>query len=75
MLNGNETKPGLLTTEFWAAIVLPWLVTLADNADVISVTPERWRWVLPVVATFVSGLYAMGRGRAKQGVPYDPRVK
>lgn len=74
-----ETKPGISTTEFYAmlvAVALPWLATLGDNTDVISVTPERWRWILPVIASvataLATGLYAVGRGKAKQGVPYNP---
>lgn len=74
MLSGNETKPGLLTTEFWVAVVLPWLVTAADNAEVINVVPERWRFVLPAVSMLASGLYALSRGRAKAGIPYNPNT-
>lgn len=72
MLKSNETKPGLLTTEFWAAVVLPWLVTLGDNQGIINVVPERYRFLLPVISMIVSGFYAVGRGKAKQGVPYQP---
>lgn len=74
-----ETKPGTRTTEFYMTlltIVLPWLVTIADNADVVNVVPERYRYLLPVVAAVAtalsSGLYAVGRGKAKQGIAYDP---
>jgi hypothetical protein len=74
-----ETKPGIQTTEFWAmvvTVVLPWLATIADNTDVVSIVPEKYRWVLPVIASFATalsaGLYAVGRGKAKQGIPYQP---
>jgi hypothetical protein len=74
-----ETKPGPTTTEFYAmvvAVLLPWLVTLADNTDVVNVTPEKYRWILPLVSSFATalatGLYAVGRGKAKQGIPYNP---
>lgn len=78
-----ETKPGILTTEFWltlfVGVVLPWLVTIADNADVVNVVPEKWRWVLPVISAFASaltvGLYSVGRGKAKQGVAYNPNAR
>jgi hypothetical protein len=68
----RETKPGWRTTELYAAVVLPWLVTLLQNVDVVSVTPERWRWILPLAATLASGFYANGRGNAKSGVPFVP---
>jgi hypothetical protein len=73
-----ETKPGTQTTEFYAmivAILLPWLATIGDNAGIITYVPERYRWVLPVVASAATaisaGLYAIGRGQAKQGIPYE----
>ena len=72
--SSGETKPGLYTSEFWAAVVLPWIVTSLNSADVINVVPDRWRWVLPIVAMFVNGLYAMSRGRAKQGIAPVERV-
>jgi hypothetical protein len=74
-----ETKPGTKTTEFWsmiAVVVLPWLATLGDNTDVVNLVPERYRYLLPVVAglsnALVVGLYGVGRGKAKSGVPYNP---
>lgn len=76
-----ETKPGHLTTEFWAmvvTVVLPWLTTIADNTNVVSVVPDKYRWVLPLVAAFATalstGLYAVGRGKAKSGIAYDPNA-
>jgi hypothetical protein len=73
-----ETKPGTRTSEFYAMLVgsiLPWLVTIANNTDVVNVVPERYRYLLPIVAAMANailiGLYAVGRGKAKSGVPYQ----
>lgn len=71
LTKGNESKPGIFTTEFYAAVVLPWLVTLGDNTDVINVVPEKYRFVLPAISMLASGFYALSRGRAKSGVAYD----
>lgn len=75
----QETKPGTRTTEFYAmlvTIILPWLATLGDNTGIISIVPERYRYLLPLVASLATalstGLYAVGRGKAKQGIPYTP---
>lgn len=74
-----ETKPGTKTTEFWltvVTVVLPWLATGGDNADVVNLVPEKYRYLLPIVASLATvlstGLYALGRGKAKQGIPYTP---
>lgn len=62
-------KPGWRTTEFALAGVLPWIVVVLDNAQVVSLTPASWRWVLPVIAAVANGLYANGRGHAKSQAP------
>ena len=73
-----ETKPGVKTSEFYVlvvAILLPWLATIGDNTGIVSYVPDKYRWVLPVVASAATaisaGLYAIGRGQAKQGIPYE----
>lgn len=74
-----ETKPAPKTSEFWFTLivgVLTWLTTVADNADVVNVVPDKYRYVLNSVAmlatALLAGLYTIGRGKAKQGVAYNP---
>lgn len=51
------TKPGLQSTEFWAAIG----VTLLQITKVIALPP----WAIPIVW----GVYTVARGLAKAGGP------
>lgn len=60
-----ETKPGIKTTEFWVSV-------LAGAGSVIAAFANA---IPPRYAVFASaasaGLYAVGRGLAKQGVKPD----
>lgn len=63
-----ESKPGYLTTEFW--------ITLFSNLGGLLNLLGAWnfvpnKWVVIAMAV-INGLYAVSRGQAKQGVPYNP---
>lgn len=66
----QETKPGVKTTEFWFAVVLPYVIALLDSVDWVNVLPDKWQFALPIIS---SAIYALSRGRAKQGEPYYPK--
>lgn len=57
----RETKPGLLTTEFWLVLLANVLV----NVGAIDVG-AKYRGLLAVLSTLG---YALSRGLAKNGVP------
>lgn len=64
-----ETKPGIQTTEFWIAL----FTNVAGFADLFGVVDAGVNNKYGIIAiAIVNGLYAVGRGRAKQGVPYKP---
>ena len=62
----RESKPGYRTTEFWTM--------LFTNGFLLGDMVGIWDAVLDNVATIavaiISGLYALERGQAKQGIPY-----
>lgn len=60
-------RRGFRTSEFAAAVVLPWLVTAADNAQVISLVPDNYRFLLAGFSILAGGFYALSRGQAKRG--------
>lgn len=63
-----ETKPGILTSEFWISIISG--LYLALNATgILEQVPNRWSAVGMAVIT---ALYSVSRGIAKQGVSYNP---
>ncbi len=77
-----ETKPAVKTSELWITLAigaLTWLTTIGDNADIVNVVPAKYSYVLNGVAmastALLAGLYAIGRGKAKQGIPYTPPAK
>lgn len=64
-----ETKPGVKTTEFWFAL----FTNIAGFADLFGIVDAGINNKFGVIAiAAVNGLYAVGRGRAKQGVAYTP---
>lgn len=67
----RETKPGIYTTEFWITIFTN-LAALVDIAGADYLNTQN-RYVVLAVAV-VNGLYAVSRGRAKQGIPFEPPV-
>jgi hypothetical protein len=60
-----ETKPALKSTEFWAMLAVNLASLLSALAGAL---PPKWAGL---VSTVVTGLYAIGRGLAKQGVKPD----
>lgn len=62
----QETKPGFLTTEFWVTIITG-LYLFANASGILEQVPNRWS---ALGMAFISGLYAVARGQAKQGVGY-----
>ena len=67
-----ETKPGPQTTEFWITL----LTNLLGVAQLVGLDPYQLgnssnKYVVGSLA-LLNGLYAVGRGKAKQGVPYKP---
>lgn len=69
----TETKPGITTTEFWLALFTN-LIAMAQLTGVWQYAPDgQNKWVLVGMA-IVNAVYAVGRGKAKQGVPYDPNA-
>ncbi len=63
-----ETKPGYLTSEFWVSIITG--IYLALNATgIMEQIPNRWG---AIGLAFVTALYSVSRGQAKQGVAYHP---
>lgn len=63
-----ETKPGVLTTEFWITVFTN-LGGLLDLTNLWHFVPHNW---VVLALAIVNGLYAVSRGQAKQGVAYDP---
>lgn len=62
-----ESKPGYLTTEFWVTIFTN-VISLANLAGIWDYMPNKWS---TVVLAIVNAAYAVARGQAKQGVPYN----
>ena len=63
-----ETKPGYKTTEFWLTVVANIVIAL-DLAGAWTYVPNRYA---VVAGAIVNAAYAVSRGQAKQGVPYEP---
>lgn len=55
------TKPGVRTTEFWLTVAVAVLSFIGAIANVL---PDRYA---AIASAIVAGLYAIGRGLAKQG--------
>lgn len=68
-----ETKPSILTSEFWVMVVLQVFLTL-NTTDIWNYVPERFKWVSVLGQTFLAGFYFVARGEAKKGVAADPTV-
>ena len=62
-----ETKPGYLTTEFWVSTITG-LYMVLNTTGVLSQIPAQWSGTALAI---ISGLYAVSRGQAKQGVKPD----
>ena len=66
-----ETKPGYLTSEFWIVIATNVLgIMQLVGLDPYTLSDSSNKYVVGALA-FLNGLYAVGRGKAKQGVPYN----
>lgn len=68
----QETKPGLKTTEgifTLAANVFVYLQLIGLDPAAI---PNSGNKYLAFGLLLLNGLYAIGRGKAKQGIPYNP---
>lgn len=63
-----ETKPGVKTTEFWFSIVSG-LFMAANATNVLDYIPNGWG---AIGLAFITALYSVARGQAKQGVAYTP---
>ncbi len=66
-----ETKPAYLTTEFWVTIFSTIYMVL-NASGILNEIPPQWA---AVATAILGGLYAVGRGQAKQGLPYNPPAK
>jgi hypothetical protein len=60
-----ETKPGLLTTEFWKTLTLNVLGTVQLCTGAVDVNNK---YVVLAMA-IITGVYSASRGLAKHGVP------
>lgn len=61
-----ETKPAFKTTEFWVAIFGS-IYTFLNTTGAIDQIPKGWA---AIAMAIIGGLYAVGRGQAKSGVPF-----
>lgn len=59
-----ETKPGIVTTEFWLVIIVN-LYALLDYAEIWNVMPEKYVGIIQAVIT---AAYILSRGIAKSRV-------
>lgn len=57
----TETKPGILTTEFW----LTALLLILNNVEALPIPDKYSGWM----NVFLPVAYLLSRGLAKQGVP------
>lgn len=60
-----ETKPGVLTTEFWLQLVAQVFLTLNSTGAWTYVHPQ---WASLIAQGGVLGAYTLSRGWAKSGV-------
>jgi predicted tellurium resistance membrane protein TerC len=67
-----ETKPGVQTTEFWT-MLFGQVVAVLQLTGAWQYMPSSKNPYVIIAMAVLGGLYAVGRGRAKQGVPYNPR--
>ena len=65
--NQDETKWAVLTTEFWAMVVLILAVLIA--AAISDTLEDRRAWTLAVI---VGAAYILSRGFAKGGTGHTP---
>lgn len=63
----QETKPGYETTEFWITIFTN-IFALLNLAGAWDYVPNKWS---AIAVAIVNGAYAVSRGQAKQGIPYQ----
>jgi len=63
----GESKPGYYTTEFWLTILFN-LFSLLNVTGIWDYMPNSWS---VIAAAIVNALYALSRGQAKQGIPYE----
>ena len=66
-----ETKPGIYTTEFWVQI-FGQAVGLLQLTGAWQYAPNSSNKYVMIAMAVLGGLYAVGRGQAKQGVAYNP---
>lgn len=66
-----ETKPGYLTTEFWITVFSNF-GGLLDLVGAWNFVPDKW---IVIGLAIINAAYAVARGQAKQGVPYNPSAR
>lgn len=59
-----ETKPGIVTTEFWLTVIVN-LYALLDYAEIWNVMPEKW---VGLLQGGITAAYILSRGLAKSRV-------
>jgi hypothetical protein len=69
-----ETKPGYMTTEFWVQI-FGQAVGLLQLTGAWQYAPDSSNKYVMIAMAILGGLYAVGRGQAKQGVQYTGRSR
>jgi len=67
----KESKPGYRTTEFWITLIVGFY-TFLNTTGAIDELPKTWS---TIALAILAGAYAVGRGVAKQGIPFDPPTK
>jgi len=69
-----ETKPGIQTTEFWT-MLFGQVVSLLQLTGAWQFMPDGNNKFVVIAMAVLGGLYAIGRGQAKQGVTYTPTAR
>lgn len=66
----TETKPGILTTEFFVTLFTN-VISLLNLTGAWNYVPNKYTVILMAI---VNAAYAVARGQAKQGVPFQAMV-
>ena len=67
----KESKPGWRTTEFWVTVIGA-LYLFLNTTGAVDELPKSWS---SIALAIIGGAYAVSRGIAKQGIPFDPPTK
>lgn len=73
LTSGNETKPGVYTTEFWSMLLLQ-VMGLLQLTGAWDYVPDSSNKYVALGMAILGGFYTVSRGKAKQGVAYDPNA-